>query len=148
MTMRVKVDPKEAVEEFTEFSRRMKQGRELLDKTKDRDVRIATTPKREVFRQDKTVLYHYEPAAKTTVKGPVLVVYGLVGRYTMADLQEDRSLIRNLLGHRVDLHVVDCGNPTRSDRWLTLDDYIDGYLRECVDFIRAKHKLDAISLLG
>jgi len=71
--MRVKVDPKEAVKEFTEFSRRMQAGRELLDKTKDRDVQIATTPKREVWRQDKTVLYHYTPTAKTTIKTPVLM---------------------------------------------------------------------------
>jgi polyhydroxyalkanoate synthase len=146
--MRVKVDPQEAVREFTEFNRRMQQGRDLLDKTRDKDVRIGTTPKREVWRQDKTVLYHYEPVAKKTIGVPVLVVYGLVGRYTMADLQEDRSLIRNLLGQGVDLYVVDWGTPTRSDRWLTLEDYIDGYIGECVDFIRAKHGVDKVSLLG
>jgi polyhydroxyalkanoate synthase len=147
--MRVKVDPNDAVKEFTEFSRRMHQGRELLEKTKDRDVQIATTPKREVFRQDKTVLYHYDPVVKKKPVGvPVLVVYGLVGRYTMADLQEDRSLVRNLLAQGVDLYVVDWGTPTRSDRWLTLEDYIDGYLGECVDFIRRKHALEKVSLLG
>jgi polyhydroxyalkanoate synthase len=148
MTVRVKVDPEDAVKEFTAFSRRMQQGRELLDKTRDVDVQIATTPKREVFRQDKTVLYHYEPMAKKTLATPVLVVYGLVGRYTMADLQEDRSLVRNLLNQGVDLYVVDWGTPTRSDRWLTLEDYIDGYVDECVDFIRAKSKVDQVSLLG
>ena len=146
--MRVKVDPREAAKEFTEFSKRMKLGRELLDKTKDKDVQIATTPKREVWRQDKAVLYHYTPTAKTTVKTPVLIVYGLVGRYTMADLQEDRSLVRNLLNQGVELYVVDWGTPTRSDRWLTLEDYIDGYLDECMDFIRARHKVDKASLLG
>ena len=36
---------------------------------------------------------------------PVLIVYGLIGRYTMADLQEDRSLVRNLLKLGVDLYV-------------------------------------------
>jgi polyhydroxyalkanoate synthase len=146
--MRVKVDPREAVKEFTEFTRRMQQGRDLLEKTKDRDVQIATTPKREVFRQDKTVLYHYTPSAKKTIATPVLVVYGLVGRYTMADLQEDRSLVRNLLAQGVDLYVVDWGTPTRGDRWLTLEDYIDGYLGECVDFIRRAQKVDKVSVLG
>src|ERR1700674_5933147 len=147
--MRVKVDPNDAVKEFTEFSRRMHQGRELLEKTKDRDVQIATTPKREVFRQDKAVLYHYDPVVKKKSIGvPVLVVYGLVGRYTMADLQEDRSLVRNLLAQGVDLYVVDWGTPTRTDRWLTLDDYIDGYLHECILHIRREHKLAAIHLLG
>src|SRR6185369_13788854 len=147
--MCIKVDPREAMKEFAEFTQRLQQGRELLDRTRDKDVQIATTPKREVWRQDKAVLYHYTPMAKKkTVSTPVLVVYGLVGRYTMADLQEDRSLIRNLLLQGVDLYVVDWGNPTRGDRWLKLEDYIDGYLGECVDFIRAKHKIPAVSLLG
>ena len=35
-------------------------------------MQIATAPKTEVFRQDKTVLYHYEPMAKNVVKVPVL----------------------------------------------------------------------------
>src|SRR5689334_14083605 len=146
--MRLKVDPQEAMREFADFSRRMQAGRELLEKTKDRDVQIATTPKREVWRQDKTVLYHYIPTAKRTLSTPVLVVYGLVGRYTMADLQEDRSLVRNLLAQGVDLYVVDWGTPTRGDRWLTLEDYIDGYLADCVDFIREEQGIDAVGLLG
>jgi polyhydroxyalkanoate synthase len=66
----------------------------------------------------------------------------------MADLQEDRSLVRNLLNLGVDLYVVDWGNPSRADRWLTLDDYIDGYLDGCVQFICEQHGLDKISLLG
>ena len=121
---------------------------ELLRSVKDRDVQIATTPKTEVFRQDKTTLYHYEPMAKRTVAVPVLVVYGLVGRYTMADLQEDRSLIRNLLLQGVDLYAVDWGNPGRGDRWLTIDDYVDGYLNECIEFICREHGLDSINVLG
>lgn len=146
--MRVKVDPREAAKEFADFSRRMQRGRELLDKTRDRDVQIATTPKHEVFRQDKVVLYRYEPTAKKALSTPVLVVYGLVGRYTMADLQEDRSLVRNLLAQGVDLYVVDWGNPTRGDRWLTLEDYIEGYLGDCVDHIRREQGVDRVSLLG
>ena len=146
--MRVKVDPAEAVKEFTAFSKRMQEGRALLEKTRDRDVQIATTPKHEVFRQDKTVLYRYEPMVRKSVATPVLMVYGLVGRYTMADLQEDRSLVRNLLAQGVDLYVVDWGNPTRGDRWLTLEDYIDGYLGDCVDFIRREEGIDKVSLLG
>ena len=55
----------------------------------------------------------------------------------MADLQEDRSLVRNLLAQGVDLYVVDWGSPTRGDRWLTLEDYIDGYLDDCVEHICA-----------
>ena len=135
MSPRIQFDPLQIAKQFAVFSQRLQQGGELLRSIKDCDVQIATTPKTEVFRQDKTTLYHYEPMAKRTVAVPVLVVYGLVGRYTMADLQEDRSLIRNLLLQGVDLYAVDRGNPSRGDRWLTIHDYVDGYLNECIEFI-------------
>ena len=148
MNNRIQLDPQQALAEFAEFNLKIMQGSQRLRRIKDRDVQIGTTPKQEVFRQDKTVLYHYEPLTEHTVNTPVLVVYGLVGRYTMADLQEDRSLIRNMLKQGVDLYAVDWGHATRTDRWLTLDDYIDGYLHECVEFICRQHQTESITLLG
>jgi polyhydroxyalkanoate synthase len=85
---------------------------------------------------------------RQTIPTPVLIAYGLVGRYTMADLQEDRSLVRNLLTQGVDLYVVDWGSATRGDRWLTLDDYVDGYLHACVQHICASHGIEQVTLLG
>ncbi len=148
MPPRLQLDPAQTAREFAELGGRMARGSEMLRSVKDSDVAIATTPKKEVFRQDKTTLYHYDAVTAPSVKVPVLVVYGLIGRYTMADLQEDRSLVRNLLGLGVDLYVVDWGNPTRTDRWLTIDDYVDGYLDECVEFICRAHGVDSINLLG
>ena len=37
---------------------------------------------------------------------------------------------------------------SRADRWLTLDDYIDGYLVDCIAAIRERHGIDKVSLLG
>ena len=148
MISRIQFDPMQVAQQFADFTQRLLHGGELLRSLKDRDVQIATTPKTEVFRQDKTTLYHYKPMVERTVPTPVLVVYGLIGRYTMADLQEDRSLIRNLLLQGVDLYAVDWGNPTRGDRWLTIDDYVDGYLEDCVEFICRKEGIDSINVLG
>jgi polyhydroxyalkanoate synthase len=103
-------DPTRAMAEFADLNVKLMRGAELLGRIRDEDVQIATTPKREVWRQDKTVLYRYEPLAERTIPVPVLMAYGLVGRYTMADLQEDRSLVRNLLQKGVDLYTVDRGN--------------------------------------
>jgi len=148
MPFRLQLDAAQTVREFAELSGRLARGGEMLRSVKDRDVEIATTPKKEVFRQDKTTLYRYDSVTASSVNVPVLVVYGLVGRYTMADLQEDRSLVRNLLAQGVDLYAVDWGNPTRTDRWLTIDDFVDGYLDECVEFIGRAHGVDRINLLG
>jgi polyhydroxyalkanoate synthase len=42
----------------------------------------------------------------------------------MAGLQEDCSLVFNLLNLGGDLYVVDWDNPSRADRWLPLVEYI------------------------
>src|SRR4029434_2902734 len=142
------IRPEQAISEAAALGERIARGATLFSKLRDDDVSIATTPKDEVWRQDKVTLHHYRPLADQKVSTPVLIVYGLIGRYTMADLQAARSLVRNLLRLGVDLYVVDWGNPTRADRWLTLDDYIDGYLAECVRVISERISLKKVSTLG
>ncbi|MFL5109986.1 MAG: alpha/beta fold hydrolase, partial [Microvirga sp.] len=138
----------EAMREVADLGKRLAEGAKLFGEIKDEDVAIATTPKDEVWREDKVTLYRYRPLAETKVKTPVLIVYGLIGRYTMADLQEDRSLVRNLLRLGVDLYVVDWGNPSRADRWLTIDDYVDDYLAGAVAEIARRHGIDRVNLLA
>ena len=142
------INPGEAMREIAYLGKRLAEGAKLFGEIKDEDVAIATTPKDEVWREDKVTLYRYRPLAETKVNTPVLIVYGLIGRYTMADLQEDRSLVRNLLRLGVDLYVIDWGNPSRADRWLTIDDYVDDYLAGAVAAISRRHGIDRVSLLG
>lgn len=145
----IAISPADVLKEASALGKRLADGTKLFAEIKDDDVRIATTPKDVVFRQDKVTLYRYRPLAdEKSIGVPVLIAYGLIGRWTMADLQEDRSLIRNLLKLGVDLYVVDWGNPSRADRFVTLDDYIDGYLAECVDFIAAASGEEKVNLLG
>ena len=70
-----------------------------------------------------------------STRTPVLLAYGLIGRYTMADLQPDRSLVRSLLSKGLDLWLIDWGQPGRTERWLTIDDYVDDYIDAAVDRI-------------
>lgn len=138
----------QAVSEAAEVGKKMLTGTRMLDRLRDQDVQIATTPKDQVWQQDKVTLYRYRPLAEPTVKTPVLITYGLVGRWTMTDLQDDRSLVQNLLRLGMDLYVVDWGNPSRADRYLTLDDYICGYLDGCVSEMCRRAGVDKVNLLG
>jgi polyhydroxyalkanoate synthase len=144
----MQISPEKTLSEVAALFQRIAQGAKLFGKIRDTDVAIATTPKDEIWREDKVTLHHYRPVADRQIATPVLIVYGLIGRHTMTDLQEDRSLVRNLLSLGVDLYVVDWGNPSRAERWLTLDDYIEGYLADCVDVIREREGIDQVSLLG
>lgn len=136
------------IKEYQSFAEKVEIAARQLSEVMDDDVHIAVTPKREVFCIDKARVYRYEPIVKQSISTPLFIVYGLIGRQTMIDLQENRSLVRNLLEQGVDVYTVDWGNPTRADRWLTIDDYVDGYMDDCIDFIRAETGCDAINLMG
>ena len=136
------------LQEFTDLQRKTLAGLENMAKINDADIQIGTAPKTEVYREDKLVLYRYEPVVKKLIAPPLLISYALVNRPYMVDLQENRSLVRNLLNLGVDVYLIDWGYPGPTERWLTLDDYINGYIDNCVDAIRAAHNVEQINLLG
>ncbi len=112
------------------------------------EVDIATAPRKVVWQDGKVKLYHFERKSKAKAQTPVLIAYALVNRWEMMDLQPDRSFIRKLIDEGMDVYLIDWGYASRADRYKTMEDYIDGNLNDCVDFIRSSHKLDAINLLG
>jgi polyhydroxyalkanoate synthase len=142
------ISPTNALSEAAKMGTKVLTGGRLLTAMRDVDVQIATTPKDLVWSQDKVSLFRFRPLAEQLIRVPVLICYGLVGRWTMTDLQEDRSLVRNLLKLGLDLYVVDWGNPSRADRYLTLDDYILGYLDGCVTEIAKRAGVKQVNLLG
>jgi polyhydroxyalkanoate synthase subunit PhaC len=112
------------------------------------DVDYGTTKRQEVWRDGKVVLYRFIGDVAPTAKVPLLISYALVNRPYMVDLQHDKSIVRNLLAKGEDVYIIDWGYPDRSDRFLTLEDYIERFLGGAVDHLRRKHGLDAINLLG
>ncbi|MBR0752410.1 class III poly(R)-hydroxyalkanoic acid synthase subunit PhaC [Bradyrhizobium jicamae] len=137
-----------ATSPFAEMTDKMLKAGKLLSEIKDDDVDVGATPKTLVMRRDKVELFRYTPLVEQKVKTPVLLAYGLIGRYTMADLQEDRSLVRSLLGQGLDLWLVDWGQPNRTERWLTIDDYVDDYIHAAVERVCRETGHDKIMLLG
>src|SRR5436190_14438546 len=134
------------IDEFTTISSKLIKSYDTLNKIKEVD--IATAPKTAVYNEDKMTLYRYDRETEAKFKTPVLVIYALVNTYKMLDIQPDRSYIRNLLGAGMDIYLIDWGFPTKSDRFLTLDDYVNGYINNCVDHIRKKHRLEKINILS
>ncbi|MBI5571403.1 MAG: class III poly(R)-hydroxyalkanoic acid synthase subunit PhaC [Desulfomonile tiedjei] len=109
---------------------------------------IATTPYEVVYQEDRVKLKHYYPIAETRFKTPLLVVYALINRETMLDLQPGRSVVQTFLKSGIDLYMIDWGYPTRKDKFLTIDDHVNGYMDNVVDFVRKKHKVPTINLMG
>lgn len=107
-----------------------------------------STEKELVFSMDKMKLYHYTPRVKDPNKTPLLIVYALVNKQYMMDIQEDKSLIRNMLDGGQDIYIIDWGYPTAEDKYLSLEDYIEGYIDACVDVIRERHGIEKVNILG
>ncbi len=131
--------------EMVETSEKLWKGYQMLSEINDVD--IATAEKELVFQVDKLRLFRYA-SDKRTCKVPLLMVYALVNRFEMLDLQPDRSFVRNMLSLGIDVYVIDWGYPTKQDRYLTMNDYINGYIGDCVDHIRKTHKIPKVNLLG
>lgn len=106
------------------------------------------TPKELVYQEDKMKIYHFLPTVPTKAKTPTLIVYALMNRPYIMDLQSDKSFIKNLLDKGLDLYIIDWGYPTAEDRYITLEDYIEGYLGNAVDFIRETSGKDKINFLA
>jgi polyhydroxyalkanoate synthase subunit PhaC len=134
------------VEEVYDITSKMIKGYQTLSQTEE--VEIGTTPKAAVYQEDKLVLYRYQRTNPATCKTPILIVYALVNTYKMLDLQPDRSYIKNLLDAGHDIYLIDWGFPSKGDRFLSMDDYVNGYINNCVDFIRKKHRLEKINMLS
>ena len=137
------------VSDMLDFSDKFAKGLEIMGRVNVEDIEVGASEKTLVAEFDKVKLYHYKTLTKDKPKtDPVLIVYGLIGRYTMIDLQEDRSLVRSLLLRGVDVYVVDWGYPSRADQFLNFDDYVAYYLDECVNTICTKNTIDNLNLFG
>ncbi|HXU26885.1 MAG TPA: class III poly(R)-hydroxyalkanoic acid synthase subunit PhaC [Bacteroidia bacterium] len=134
------------LQEIADANAKLVKGFETLGKLPE--VEIATTPKTEVYAEDKLRLFHYDRDTDAQVKTPVLIVYALVNTYKMLDLQPDRSYIKNLLNLGLDVYLIDWGTPSKGDRYISMDDYINGYINNCVDVIRKKHKAEKINIIS
>ncbi|MFC7228596.1 class III poly(R)-hydroxyalkanoic acid synthase subunit PhaC [Salinirubellus salinus] len=135
-----------ALETATEAAREatLLPGR-LADAT---TVEVGQTPSEVVYTENKLELRRYESLTDHQHAVPVLVVYALINRPYILDLQPDRSIVRRLLEAGHDVYLVDWGDPSRLDRHLGLEDYVGRYLDNCVDVVRERSGQAAINLLG
>ena len=126
-------------------SRAHRASEVLLD---DLDTELAQTAYEVVYQEDRVKLKHYLPHTEIRYQTPLLVTYALINRETMLDLQPGRSVVERFLAAGIDLYMIDWGYPTRKDRFQGFDDHINGYMDDMVDFIRTKHHVEKINLMG
>ena len=117
------------------------------------DIEVGMTPSEVVYEENKLQLLHYTPEAagiepETRHDVPILIVYALINKPYILDLQPDRSVVRRLLEAGFDVYLIDWGEPSRLDAHLTLEDYVTRYTDNCVDVVRERSGQESINLLG
>jgi polyhydroxyalkanoate synthase len=115
---------------------------------KARRMRKGVTPSEVVYEEDRLKLHHYVGNGKIRHQTPVVFIYALVNRPYILDLKKGRSVVANFVERGFDTYLVDWGVPLAADRHLTLDDYINGYMVNVMDFLRERTGLSKLSILG
>jgi polyhydroxyalkanoate synthase len=113
-----------------------------------RELKVATTPLDVVYEEDSLRLLRYRRETPAAYAEPVLICYALVNRPYIIDLQPDRSVVRQFLARGFDVYLIDWGTPSAADRSLRLRDYIDGLLKNCVEFVVRNAATPQLHLVG
>ncbi|MDO9538204.1 MAG: class III poly(R)-hydroxyalkanoic acid synthase subunit PhaC [Thermoplasmata archaeon] len=101
-----------------------------------------------VFEHNKMRLLRFKPLVKKEFHPPLLMVYAVINRPYILDLQQDRSVVKKFLEKGFDVYLIDWGTPSDADKYTCLDDYINYYMRYAVDHICKENTCTQISLLG
>lgn len=142
----INMRPDELLNEMREFNEKLSQG--VCNMMEVGEIPSGVTPRKAVYSDNKLTLYRYQSDKKATNTTPLLIVYALVNRPYMMDLQKNRSMVKGLLDAGQDVYLIDWGYPDASDRYLTMDDYINGYINDCVDTLCLRHDVNKVNLLG
>ena len=140
-----KIDPK-LVEEFLKFSRNVVEAPKKVPAPDE--INLEVTAHDVVYTEDKVRLLHYKPLTTKQSKIPLVIAYALINRYHILDIHPKKSWVRNLLEQGIDVYMVDWGTPSKMDKYLDFDDYVNGYLDHCIEFVKDESSVDQISLQG
>jgi polyhydroxyalkanoate synthase subunit PhaC len=133
-------------EEIKEANRRLEKVRNVLHTAGS--IEVGETPNEVLVEKRAYRLLHYQQMVSKTARTPVLVVYALINRSYVLDLQPDKSWIRSLLSQGFDVYLIDWKAPTAADKYVSFDDYVNCYIDDCVEVVLKKNKVDKLTLHG
>ena len=140
------IDPKENFIDMLETQKKLISGVETVVNLDA--VKPGVSEKELIYSEDKMRLFRYTPTGEVTVDTPLLIIYALVNKETMMDLEEENSFVKRLMNQGIEVYIIDWGYPTIDDKYITMEDYIDGYIDRSVDAIREKTGSDKVNILG
>jgi len=133
-------------EEVQEAYHRLEKARNILYTAGN--VGVGETPNEVLIETRAYRLLHYQQIVSKTARTPVLVVYALINRSYVLDLQPDKSWIRSLLSQGFDVYLIDWKTPTAADKYVSFDDYVNCFIDDCVEAVLERNKVEKLTLHG
>lgn len=136
----------EATNQLLSFEARLQKFNEVLS-TK---AAIGQTPKETIWALNKARLYRYTPVVPRTARYrvPLLLVFAIMNRPWILDLQPGHSFVEFMIGKGFDVYLLDWGAPGYEDRNLKFDDYALEYLPRAIRKLKTVAGTEEFSMLG
>jgi polyhydroxyalkanoate synthase len=106
------------------------------------------TPSRVIFEAGMVRLRHYQARGEKTHRTPLLLIYSLIKRPFILDLQPGRSVVEVLVNQGFDVYLIDWISPRIGDKWRGFDAYVNQDIANSVRAIQIDSGEEKISILG
>ena len=109
---------------------------------------VGQTPKDVIYKSGTVNLYHYEPIADEIYRVPILIVMATSNRGYILDLAPQQSFVEFLMRAGYDVYMLDWTAPSREERTLTLEDYTQRFIPDCVRRVQERSGELDVTMLG
>lgn len=130
-----------------DFEKEMKRWKHVFQVLNEPEPKIGHTPRNEVWKKNKSVLWHY-PAKQKKYAIPLFFVYSLFNKPYILDIAPKASVIEGLTKRGYEVYLLDWGEPGFEDKNIGLDTYIQKYLRTAVKRALRHSGAEEITLVG
>ena len=105
------------------------------------------TPYEVIYEGGKVSLRHYR-AQNRIHATPIVLVYALIKRPFVMDLQPGKSVVEALLKQGFDVYLTDWIPPTKEDAWRGFDAYVNHDLANAVRAVQIEENVEQVHVLG
>jgi polyhydroxyalkanoate synthase subunit PhaC len=101
-----------------------------------------------VFYESGKASVRYYPAQKALCRTPIVLVYALIKRGFILDLQPGVSVVESLTSRGFEVYLIDWLPPTDADTGRGFDTYVNQDLANAVCAVKAHRRVTQVSVIG
>jgi polyhydroxyalkanoate synthase subunit PhaC len=105
------------------------------------------TPYRIIYQGGKASVRHYK-AAGPLRQIPIVLVYALIKRPFVLDLEPGRSVVEDLTRQGFEVFLIDWLPPNAGDSWRGFDAYVNQDLAHAIHAVRVHQGVEQVTVLG